>query len=64
MNNKVKIKVIKKDDVEAARVKRNVPDEVKIEPAKKMASTVSGWIKEFQKDQHRKTNHIRKFSTI
>lgn len=54
MKNNVKIKVIKKSDVAVARDRKIVLEEKDTEPTKNIASTVSGWIEEFQTDQRRK----------
>lgn len=64
MKNKVKIKVIKKSDVIVAKNRKKVSEEIVIEPTKKMASTVSGWVKEFQAGQNQKIAQTQKFSTI
>jgi hypothetical protein len=52
MDKKVKIKVIKKDDVKSAETPVVIEEKTEKENTSEMTSTVSGWINEFQRRRH------------
>jgi hypothetical protein len=64
MNRRVKIKVIKKDEmkiVETPEIIETIPEK---ENASKLASTVSDWINEFQERRREETaSAIEQFSS-
>lgn len=55
MNNKAKVKVIKKDDVKAAVTAAPAAVNKKSTPAREMVNTVTSWVSDFQQRKRDET---------
>jgi hypothetical protein len=55
MKNRTKIKIVKKDKIKAAETNHEIENTSDQQDKTKMASTVSGWISEFQKRRREET---------